>query len=119
MKEKFKNWIEEITKIEKLGANIIALYFGLFESENSYVLYLSGSEEYDEKDDDWAVNDDFRAENYLEFSKNDYNNWEIVLETSKNLVEEYFKTFDFNNSELKNIQNVSIGFDDGDLIKII
>jgi len=55
----FNNWIEEINMKESSVNGILAFWFGLFETENGYTMYLTGSNEFDEEDDDWACSIDF------------------------------------------------------------
>ena len=50
----FNNWISKIIKNESPDSSIIAINFGIFESENGYQLYLAGFKVYDKDNDDWA-----------------------------------------------------------------
>ena len=60
MKEDIRHWIQQINDETILPSDIVAFIFGLFESEERYCIYLTGSIFYDESDDDWACNIDFR-----------------------------------------------------------
>ena len=51
-------WISELVETETLPEEIVALNFGLYETPKGYCIYLNGSEEYDEEDEDWACNND-------------------------------------------------------------
>ena len=54
MKKQIEDWLLELSHNEVIPENIVALNFGIFESENGYCVYLIGSESYDADDDDWA-----------------------------------------------------------------
>ena len=55
MKKQIEDWLLELSHNEVIPENIVALNFGIFESENGYCVYLIGSESYDVDDDDWAI----------------------------------------------------------------
>ena len=52
MKKQIEDWLLELSHNEVIPENIVALNFGIFESENGYCVYLIGSESYDVDDDD-------------------------------------------------------------------
>lgn len=56
---KFEKWLLKLIQTEPIPEEIVALNFGLFESEHGVQLYVSGSEEWDEEDSDWASNHDY------------------------------------------------------------
>lgn len=116
-----KDWIKEISDEETVLENIQALNFGMFESENRYAVYLIGSNEYDTEDDDWACNEDFVPNNkYLEFNQEEICNldWEdfqeLMVESSKNII----SSKDISEYKILNIDNITTGFDDGELVKV-
>ena len=47
MKKQIEDWLLELSHNEVIPENIVALNFGIFESENGYCVYLIGSESYD------------------------------------------------------------------------
>lgn len=53
------DWIGNIFQSKNLSSNIVALYFGYFETKHGYMVYCTGSAEYDDEDPDWACNEDF------------------------------------------------------------
>ena len=70
-------WIHKIISTEHPPDSIIAYYFGLFESLDHYMIYLSGSAEYDKEDSDWACNYDFTPQDkYLRLQKYAGMSWE-------------------------------------------
>ena len=61
MKEEIRHWIQQINDETILPSDIVAFNFGLFESEERYCIYLTGSIFYDESDDDWACDIDYET----------------------------------------------------------
>lgn len=116
-----KGWIKEIANEEIVPENTQALNFGIFESENGYTVYLTGSMEYDIEDDDWACNEDFVPNNrYLEFNEEEISNldWEdfqnLMVESLKNIID----SKEISEYKILNIDNITTGFDDGELVKV-
>ncbi len=61
-------WFSAIESKETIPSSIKAINIGLFESDGGYCAYISGAEQYDENDDDWACESDFTPnEKYLHF----------------------------------------------------
>lgn len=121
IEKSFEAWLDQINKTEKVDSSIIAFNFGLFESNNGYTIYLIGSKEYDEENEDWATNVDFEPKDkYLHLEKVliKTNNWEDVLSLSTKLISNYVSSPKYNVSILKDAQAITTGFDDGNLIKI-
>jgi len=116
----FEEWIAQIIKTEKPSKNIKGYYFGLFENEdNEYMLYLSGSTEFDEEDDDWACNDDYAPnEKYFQLPKCKGLEWEDVLKQVVDMLYKFIKTDLYNNSFFSKAKGIATGFDEGDLILI-
>lgn len=119
MKNEIENWIKEINRTETIPGNITALNFGLFESENNYILYLIGAQNYDEADDDWATEVDYEPKDkYLKLSNSKDKDWNEILNDVINVINEVLNSEGFQNSIIGKVKNITIGFDDGDLAKI-
>ncbi|MEQ9167649.1 MAG: hypothetical protein RLO12_15430 [Fulvivirga sp.] len=100
---------------------IEACNFGIFETTDGYTIYLTGAKEYDSENDDWATEVDFEPKNkYLalppELTKQ--LDWIGVLELVENSLTIYLKSDSFANSQFANINVITTGFDEGDLIRI-
>ena len=54
MKKQIEDWLLELSHNEVITENIVALNFGIFESENGYCVFLIVSESYEVDDDNWA-----------------------------------------------------------------
>lgn len=122
IQEKVESWLENINSSEKPNPEIIAFNFGLFESENGFIMYLIGSKEYNGNDDDWTSEIDFEPKSkYFEFpiivTGNKY--WDIILEISKSILTDYCQSEKYEHSIFKNSIAITIGFDDGELERII
>ncbi|MCC9168995.1 hypothetical protein [Pontibacter harenae] len=120
-KTDFTNWLDRINKTETVSDSIVAFNFGLFETESSYTIYLTGSETFDEEDDDWATNVNFEPEDkYFELDPSTMKgkDWEKALEVYEGLVSEYVNSENFNNSIFKNAEAITTGFDDGNLVRV-
>jgi hypothetical protein len=116
---KLEQWIRGIISKEQPSEDIIAYYFGLFESLDHYMIYLSGSTEYDAEDPDWACNDDFTPEDkYLRLQEYRGLSWQEVLEKVRIELEAILKTEVLRSSFLGKAKAIAVGFDDGDLVTI-
>lgn len=112
LKEFIKRWIINIDKTEELPSDIVALSFNLYEP---YGIEMVGSTWFDEKDEDWACDEDFEPtqRSCPDFEISDNLKWEDVLEIVvailKDLIEEL--------SDLKifKVEHIAVGFVDGNL----
>lgn len=114
IKTTIKHWLVRLSENEKIPKNIIALNFNISEP---YGISLIGSWVYDENNDDWACNEDFIPENFfISLDILEGLSWEQVLKILFQIFSELLK----DNPGLKifQIPYISIGFVDGDLMKI-
>lgn len=121
MKEDILQWIDNIQRMDgNLAKEVVAFNFGIFEDEIGYTLYLIGSLEYDQNDDDWAcVELPTQLYRYLKLPVQlASENWEFVLDTITNTLKELEKEGKFDIQLFENAIAITTGFDDGDLIKI-
>ncbi len=115
IKNCIKNWIVSINEEEKLPEGIVAINFGLFEP---YGIELIGSKQYDAEDDDWACEEDFEPQNREcpQFEISEDFNWEYVLEIITKILKELVN--ELANLEILNVEHITTGFCDGDLVVI-
>ena len=121
MKEEISSWLQRMAEQEQVPSEIVALNFGLYESENGYCIYLVGSEEYDEDDDDWACNEDFEPDdNYLEIEGLSPQNtpWDKFQDSVVQILKECMANASADVSRLFGNRVVTAGFDDGNLVRI-
>ena len=114
-------WIKKLESYSQPPKGIIALNFGLFESDKGFMIYLTGSKVYDPTNGDWATEINYEPISlykYLLLPSDDIIGlkWGEVLEliclTLKDFVEEHKDYRLFKN------RIVTAGFDDGDLVII-
>jgi len=116
----FEEWVNQIIETEKPSKKIKGYYFGLFEtSDKEYMMYLSGSKEFDVDDDDWACNNDFEPkEKYLPLPQYKGFVWEETLNQTIKILQEFTTTDIYKNSFFAKAQGISTGFDGGDVVLI-
>lgn len=100
LKEIIKRWIVNIDKTEELPSDIVALSFNLYEP---YGLEMVGSSWFDEKDEDWACDEDFEP------TQRSCPDLEIVVVILKDLIKE------LTDLKLFKVEHIAIGFVDGNL----
>ncbi|WP_238907217.1 hypothetical protein [Clostridium sp. YIM B02506] len=113
IKETIKDWILRINDEEVLPENIEALNFGIFEP---YGIELIGSSTYDAEDDDWACEEDFVPEERVcnELNISHEYEWETVLNEIQLILKELID--ELKDLPLLNVDNITTGFSDGDLV---
>lgn len=114
-KEIIKQWIVSIEKEESMPKDILALNFGLFEP---YGIELTGAKKYDAADDDWACEEDYEPKHRTCPSLNisATKGWEEVLDHVVTLLKEIL--LELPDLQLWQVEHITVGFSDGDLIKI-
>jgi hypothetical protein len=116
--DKIRDWLAAISKEEKLPTDIKAICIGLFESEPNYQVYFIASKTYDPENDDWACNQDFEVTSkYLDTGIPTSKKWETFQSLVVDAVKGIRNTDQ--SSVLQKVEHVSVGFDSGDLTKII
>jgi hypothetical protein len=114
-----ENWLREIVTIEKPAKTIAAFRFGLGAVEEGYVLYLAGSENYDEADDEWAAYPpEFIVEKELIISAGEEQEWYWVLLQVIHSLGRLLRRSPVQESFLGGKIPVYTGFEDGDLYRI-
>ncbi len=57
--EDFEEWLNALVVSRPMPPGIVGLYFGLYDTEDGIMLYVSGSSAWDPKDPDWACRNDW------------------------------------------------------------
>lgn len=120
IRQQIVDWLNLLNTTETIPSDIIALNFGLFETETGYSIYLIGSKTYDGDNSDWACPPyDFEAENYY---LNLDNSRDVDWKTFQNLVVENLTNCLANPNDSQTIfakiPHITTGFDNGDLIVV-
>jgi len=66
--ELISDWIKKVEAENPPGSDIVAINFGMMQSDKKYMVYITGAEVYDADDDDWAGEIDYqpiRANKYF------------------------------------------------------
>ncbi len=114
-------WLARISAVEQPPDEVIAYNVGLLETEDGYAAYLIGASSFDEEDGDWACDEAFTpTERYLAFPTNVIKGktWEAVLPVVTEAVKSFLETPASQTSFLRKAEAVTVGFDDGDLLRI-
>lgn len=106
------SWLMNIEQTDVLPENIVALNFGLFEP---YGIELIGSNHYDAQDDEWACEEDFvptirQCPNIVIDASI---SWQSVLEMMSAIIQEL--VIALSDSNILQVNHITIGFNDGDL----
>ncbi len=122
LEQMFTDWIESISLSSPPPSNIKAFNIGLFETPNGYKAYLIGSKEYDPADDDWACQEDYSpTERYLELPASfvQGKDWQEVENGMVTMIKRYLGLAkDFENNIFTSSVVVTVGFDDGTLVRV-
>lgn len=120
--EIFNEWLNQIISNENPDEGIIAYNIGLIETDKGYSAYFMGARKYDENDSDWACDfgDYTPKKKYLDLSKTELKklSWEELQNKIIVFVKDFMKTKTYENSFLHKATAITVGFDDGDLIRI-
>lgn len=118
-KMELENWLQGIIAHETPSEEINAFRFGLGEAEKGYILYLAGSANYDEADDEWAAYPpDFLAEKELSISAKEEQEWYWTLLQVIYSLGRILRRSPLQDSFLGGSTPVYTGFEDGDLYRV-
>ena len=115
LKRCIKEWIISLNQVDKLSKDIKALNFGLYEP---YGIELIGAKVYDPDDSDWACEEDFvpTQRDCPNFEVIEDIKWEDFLNVIIQILQEL--TVELKDLEILNVDHITTGFCDGDLIVI-
>ncbi len=119
--QQFIQWMTRMNEKEHPSKDIVAFNFGLFETIEGFTIYLIGAKNFDEANEDWAVEPDFEPGNeYLEINPDETDGlqWNDVLQKAVDIITRYVDSEEFQRSILKDAQAITTGFDDGNLTRI-
>lgn len=106
-------WLARLAETEAPPSDIVAFHFGLFEGDDTVSVYLVGSRDFSDDDEDWVANDDWLAKSKgLELPAGDPDK---VSEAVADALSDFLESGD---SFLHKARAVTVGFDDGDLLRV-
>jgi hypothetical protein len=117
----FSGWLERVSRRETPPASVIAYNVGLFESPNGYTAYLCGADHYSDDSSDWACRESFAPKDrYFNLPAQEFKSkgWEEAQEAVITAVKEFLASAQGAQSFLANAQAVTVGFDDGELVRV-
>jgi hypothetical protein len=117
--EEFAMWLRRVNELDPPPEDIVAFNFGLFESTDGYVIYVTGAKSFDPEDADWASSNDWSPNEkyFYGLAKETLGkDLERVQNLAIELVKEFLDTPIGSNSFLA-ASEVTVGFDDGDLVR--
>jgi len=115
------DWLTAIDNKETVPSEITAFNIGIFEQDEGYSIYLTGSEEYDADGDDWACDVDFEPANkYLELSGPGIKamEWQEFQDMIVKIVSDYLDTSANTSTSVFAGRVVMVEFDDGQLVRV-
>lgn len=122
LEDSIHGWLSRIVISERPSKKVIAYNIGLLETEDGYSAYLIGAEEYDDEDSDWACDEAFvPTEKYLKLPASEFKlgGWESAMKKVVKAVKGALKKPDMQSSFLAKAKAVTVGFDDGDLERVL
>jgi len=117
----FCAWLERVCKKEKPPSSVIAYNIGLFESTDGYSAYLIGADDFSEDESDWACDETFTPkERYFSLPSKEFKGteWQTVVKTVSRAAKTFLTTPAAKSSFLKKAKAITVGFDDGDLVRV-
>lgn len=121
MKDLLLKWLQTIEKHDGIPPKeVIAFNIGMYESEAGYSMYLVGGFEYSDDNDDWACLDVPTSDYRHLFLPDELQSKapDAVAEYCASALKELEADGILATTLVKNAIAITIGFDDGDLIKI-
>ena len=121
LQQAFADWIEGVNGSRLPPSDIRAINVGLFETSSGYTAYLIGSKEYDASSDDWACHEDYSPEEkYLELPGSFVRGkeWQDIEEEMVETVKDFLQLTKDSENILTKTAIVTVGFDDGVLIRV-
>jgi hypothetical protein len=114
-----ENWLFEIVSDESPAKELLAFRIGLDEVGEGYLLYLAGSVNYHEADDEWAAHPpEFTAAKELVIAVDEQKEWHWMLLEVIYSLGRVLRKHPLQNSFLGDTTPVYTGFVGGDLYRI-
>lgn len=110
-----QSWLDTLYKENNFDEKVISGNFGLFEGTDGYVIYFYGSYTFNIFEEDFDLNDDYFPENkYLGLEMLSKEEWEDVLTNIEIIIKDLKDSHEY----LKDLKHITLGFDEGDILRI-
>lgn len=119
--DEVQGWLRRVAAAEHPPESVAAYNIGLFETgHGEYSAYLVGGKRYDPSDSSWACEEAFTPkERYLALPVGrSEDEWQLVLERVVEAVRAFLSSGDGRETFLAKARAVTVGFDDGDLVRV-
>lgn len=119
IEKEFDGWMAQVEKTAPDPQDYIAFNIGLFETEGGFAMYLYASDEYDEEDSDWTCGEPYDPNpQYLILKYKDVKtkDWEKFLNDAVEVAKAYLERHP--DDSIFSHKIVTVGFDDGDLVRV-
>ena len=115
----FAAWLDNALA-EKIPRRVVAFNFNLYEGEDSYHVDLIGAPSYNPRNSEWACTELFAArEPVFEIPRSSrIKTWRRAQSVALELIRSYLGRDHTNAQRLKNARAVTVGFVDGDLVRV-
>lgn len=117
----FAEWLSRVVAAERPPTTIIAFNLGLFETEEGYCAHLTGATHFDPDDDDWACDEAFSpSERYfpVDRASTGAEDWDGFRQEVVEALKAFLASDVGTRSFLAEAEALTVGFDDGDLIRV-
>ncbi|MEW4571522.1 hypothetical protein AB1L88_26925 [Tautonia sp. JC769] len=113
-------WLYRICRSEKPPSSVVAYNVGLSETAfGGYAASLIGADRYVPDDPDWACDESFApSERFFPIPAGVFSDWELVQEAVAAAVRDFVRSPEGDCSFLASAEAVTVGFDDGDLVRV-
>lgn len=112
-------WLGRVCSTEKPLESVIAYNIGIFETKKGFTAYLIGADQFDETDGDWACRQSFTPRvRYQPLPPGEHNGWAQALASVIEAVREFLSSETGQSSFLGRAVAVTVGFDEGDLVRV-
>lgn len=118
MEEKIRNWLTRLNEHNTIPKEIIALNIGIYETANGYCLYMTGSNYFDENDDDWACDAIYKPSDDCLCIPDVNMEWCSFFDKVKEVLANYLSSIKASPNSIFTGKIVTTGFDDGELVRI-
>lgn len=122
LEKEIYGWLSRIVRSERPSSSVIAYNIGLFKTVDGYSAYVIGSEKYDDEDSDWACEEAFvPTDKYLMLPSSQFElgDWETAMREIVKAVKSVLGKPDMQSSFFVKAQALTVGFDSGDLERVL
>lgn len=115
------SWLGRVSAKETPPNSVVAYNIGLFETTDGFSAYLIGADAFDQDNADWACEVSFTPEErYFPIPKSAAAcDWKEVHDAVADAVRMYLSSGDGKKSFLASADAITVGFDDGDLERLV